>query len=63
MKRIMKLIQTTVKDLIIKILKILMTGLMNLQVTRRVDREALKSDFDHSAVFIKPSNHWLLASL
>ena len=63
MKRIMKLIQTTVKDLIIKILKILMTGLMNLQVTRRVDREALKTDLDLSAVFIEPSNHCVLASL
>ena len=40
LKRIMKLIQTTVKALTIKILKILMTGLMNLQVTRRVKREA-----------------------
>ena len=63
MKRIMKLIQTTVKDLIIKILKILMTGLMNLQVTRRVDREALKTDLDLSAVLLEPSNHCVLASL
>ena len=39
LKRIMKQIQTTVKPLIIKILQILMIGLMNLQVTRRVKRE------------------------
>ena len=38
----MKLTQTRLKALVIKILKILITGLMNLQVTRRVKREAWK---------------------